>query len=475
MKRALGVVLAVALSLMTAPAAAAEPVIAVETGQLRGVVSDGIESWKGIPFAAPPTGALRWRPPQPAAPWPGVREAAGYGNDCMQLPFPSDAAPLGAAPAEDCLYLNVWRPGGGPVRDLPVVVWIHGGGFVNGGASPAVYSGAELARHGVVVASFNYRLGRFGTFAHPQLTQERPDGLLGNYGVMDQIAAMQWVQRNISAFGGDPRNVTVMGESAGGMAIHTLLTSPRAQGLVQRAVIMSGGDGSVDDANLADVEQIGVRFADAQGIGADDPDALTELRALSPEQIRGDLNMGKLFGSDQRDFASPFAEGVTVVDPAAAYRADTFDHVPIMVGATSADIGGRDGVMVAGARQVASLLAAKVPVYAYRFSYVAGSGDRTAGAPHATDVPFFLHTEATHTEATHTEATHTEATKYGDQTTAEDTAVGATISAYVVNFARTGDPNGPGLAAWPRYVPADDVIMDFAASGAAVPQRDPWG
>jgi para-nitrobenzyl esterase len=459
-KWTLSVVLSVALSLVLAHPAAAEPVIAVETGQLRGVVSDGIESWRGIPFAAPPTGALRWRPPQRPEAWAGVRDAAGYGNDCMQLPFPSDAAPLGAAPAEDCLYLNVWRPAGRPTGPLPVVVWIHGGGFVNGGASPAVYSGAELARQGVVVASFNYRLGRFGTFAHPQLTQETPDGLLGNYGVMDQIAAMQWVQRNIAAFGGDPRNVTVMGESAGGMAIHTLLTSPRAQGLAQRAVIMSGGDAKVDAASLHEVEQIGVRFAETHGIAADDPDAVRKLRALTPEQVRGDLNMGKLFGSDQRDFASPFADGVTVVDPAAAYRADAFDRVPVMVGATSADLGGREGFMVAGAQEVAGLLADKVPVYAYRFSYVAGSGDRTAGAAHATDVPFFLHTEAT---------------KYGDETTAEDTRVGATISSYVIDFARTGDPSGPGLPAWPRYDPTADVIMDFATSGAAVAQRDPWG
>ena len=460
MKWALSCVLAVSLSLVTVQPAAAEPVIAVEAGQLRGAVTDGVESWKGIPFAAPPTGALRWRPPQRPDPWPGVRDATSYGNDCMQLPFPSDAAPLGATPAEDCLYLNVWRPAGGPAQELPVVVWIHGGGFVNGGASPAIYSGAELARQGVVVVSFNYRLGRFGTFAHPQLTRETPDGQLGNYGVMDQIAAMQWVQRNIAAFGGDRGNVTVMGESAGGMAIHALLTSPRARGLMQRAVIMSGGDAGVDEATLNDAEQVGVRFAETQGIGADDPAAVGKLRALTPEQIRGDLNLGSLFGSDQRDFSSPFADGVTVVDPATAYRADSFDRVPVMVGATSADMGGRQGWMVAGARDVAGLLAAKVPVYAFRFSYVAGSGDRTAGARHATDVPFFLHTEGI---------------KYGEQTTAEDTGVGATISAYVVDFARTGDPNGPGLPAWPRYDPAEDVIMDFAASGAAIAQRDPWG
>lgn len=461
LRSALGLVLAVAFSLVAPASAGAQPVIAVEGGQVRGAAADGVQSWKGIPFAAPPTGPLRWRAPQPAAPWPGVRDATAYGNDCMQVPFPSDAAPLGAEPAEDCLYLNVWRPDGAEQR-LPVVVWIHGGGFVNGGASPAVYSGAELARQDVVVASFNYRLGRFGTFAHPQLSAEDADGgLLGNYGTMDQIAALQWVQRNIAAFGGDPANVTVMGESAGGMAIHTLLTSPRARGLMQSAVVMSGGDATVDGATLADVEQVGVRFAEKQGIAPQDPLALAKLRAMPAEQIRGDLDMGALFGSGEKDFASPFADGTTVVDPQAAYRSGAFDKVPVLVGATSADLGGRDGWMIAGARDVAGLLAGQgVPVYAFRFSYVAGSGDGSAGAQHATDVPFFLHTEAA---------------KYGDATTAQDRAVGATISAYVVNTARTGDPDGPGLPAWPRYDPSTDQIMNFSTTGQAEVQRDPWG
>jgi len=159
----------------------------------------------------------------------------------MQLPFPSDAAPLGTGTAEDCLYLNVWRPEAKSDGLLPVMVWIYGGGWVNGGSSPAVYDGSEFARQGIVFVSFNYRVGRFGFFAHPALTRERKDGLLGNYGDMDQIAALKWVQRNIKAFGGNPKNVTIFGESAGGVSVHTLLTSPLSVGLFQKAIVESGG------------------------------------------------------------------------------------------------------------------------------------------------------------------------------------------------------------------------------------------
>ncbi|CAN5667944.1 hypothetical protein BH10ACT9_BH10ACT9_04650 [soil metagenome] len=458
----IGVVAALVV-LVAPPASAAGPVLNVDTGALRGTADGGVESWKGIPFAAPPVGALRWRAPQPAPPWQGIRDAAAYGNDCMQRPAPSDAAPPGTTPAEDCLYLNVWRPAAADAPKLPVIVWIHGGGFVNGGSSPATYTGAELARQGVVFASFNYRLGRFGTFAHPQLTQENPDdGLLGNYGVLDQIAALEWVQRNIAAFGGDPANVTVMGESAGGMAINTLLTSPRAQGLMERALIMSGGDAELQPDTLGDVEQIGVRFAENRAIPAGDPQALEKLRALSAQQVGGDLSMEQLFDDQQpRDFASPFVDGTIVVDQRGAYGRGAFTRVPVMIGATSADLGGRDGFMIAGAQQVAGILADQgVPVYAYRFSYVAESLDQTAGAQHASDIPYFLDTERI---------------RYGDKTTERDARIADTISTYVLNFARTGDPNGPGLPGWPRYDRGADQIMDFAPDGMSVPQRDPWG
>ena len=214
-------------------------------------------------------------------------------HDCMQVPFPSDAAPLGTTPAEDCLYANIWRPARA-AKKLPVIFWIYGGGFVNGGASPPMYSGANLAKQGVLVFSANYRVGRFGTFAHPQLTKENADqGRLGNYGYMDQIAALNWVHSNISAFGGDPGNVTIVGESAGGFSVHTLVTSPLARGLFHKAVVMSGGNGiALGGADLAAVEKIGLEFAVAKGIAADDPDALAKLRALSSEEVTSGLDYG---------------------------------------------------------------------------------------------------------------------------------------------------------------------------------------
>src|SRR5262245_13620443 len=256
------------LALCATVTLAAAPVKA-ESGLVAGVVADGVKSWKGVPFAAPPTGDLRWRAPRPAAAWSGVREAKAYANDCMQLPFPSDAAPLGTPPAEDCLYLNVWAPEKPAAPKLPVMVWIYGGGFVNGGSSPAVYDGSQFAKQGIVLVSFNYRLGRFGFFAHPALSAEHPGEPLGNYAFMDQIAALQWVQKNISAFGGNPKDVTVFGESAGGMSAHALLTSPTAKGLFHKAIIESGGGRGLlsmrklheDQPNQPSAETVGVAFA----------------------------------------------------------------------------------------------------------------------------------------------------------------------------------------------------------------------
>jgi para-nitrobenzyl esterase len=454
-----------------APAMAAGPVVATESGQVAGAVAGGVASWKGIPFAEAPVGPLRWRAPQPAAPWSGVRQATAYGHDCMQLPFPSDAAPLGTTPSEDCLTLNVWspaaRPGAKTKGALPVIVWIYGGGFVNGGSSPPTYAGARLARQGVVVVSFNYRLGRFGFFGHPALSREidqgeLDDGLAANQAFMDQLAALKWVQRNAEAFGGDPSQVTIFGESAGGMAVNMLLTSPAAQGLFARAVVLSGGDGGPSRFGMRELEQAGANFAARKGIAQDDPQALDKLRALPPDAIVDGMNLAQRpdSGASGTTYIGPIADGRLAVDPAPAIAAGRFARVPVMIGATSADIGGRTGFMVAGARSMAGLLAGQgVPVYAYRFSYVAGS-IKEPGAQHATDIPFFFDTAAI---------------KYGSKTTARDRAMSRAMSAYLVNFAKSGDPNGAGLPAWPRYTRTGDELMDFAGNAKPVAGKDPWG
>ncbi|MEG3167599.1 carboxylesterase family protein [Sphingomonas sp. LB3N6] len=440
-----------------AQAGPVETAVKIEAGKLRGTESDGVIAFKGIPFAAPPVGPLRWRAPQPVAAWTGERDASRYANDCMQQPFPSDAAPLGTPPAEDCLYANVWKPADAKAK-LPVMVWIYGGGFVNGGSSPPTYSGSNLAKAGIMVVSFNYRLGRFGTFAHPQLTTQNPDhGLLGNYGYMDQLAALKWVQKNIAAFGGDPANVTIIGESAGGMSVHTLLTSPMARGTFQKAVVQSGGPGTGPAGTVATAETIGVAFAQAKGIAPGDPDALTKLRRLSAEQVTDGLSLAAMFtpGSGPRTYSGPVIDGKIAVDPVAAYTAGQFAKVPVMIGATSDDIGGPQGYMIAGARNTAALLATKgVPTYYYRFSYVATSvrSDKTAGASHATDIPFLFDTAAI---------------KYGPQTSATDRAAARTASSYLVNFVKHANPNGPGLPEWPATLADEPKMLDLDTRGGA--------
>ena len=246
---------------------------------------------------------------------------------------------------------------------------------MNGGSSPATYSGANLAKEGILVASFNYRIGRFGWFAHPQLTRENADeGQLINYGTLDQIAALKWIQKNVAAFGGDPQNVTVMGESAGGVSIHVLNTSPLTEGLYHKAIIMSGANGGdLGTATLADAEALGLNFARRKGLADDDPQALAKLRAMSAEAIVDDLNLSTSSGGDPPTFnpGGPIVDGAIVTNIGEAYASGAFRRVPMMIGATSGDLGGRTGFMVGGARQISGTLADKnIPTYYYRFSYL---------------------------------------------------------------------------------------------------------
>ncbi|CAE6815144.1 Para-nitrobenzyl esterase [Paraburkholderia haematera] len=489
-------------------------VTVIDSGAVRGAAADGVLSYKGIPFAAPPVGDLRWRPPQSVAAWAGVRQATAYGHDCMQKPFPSDAAPLGTAPAEDCLVLNVWRPaatGSAATQKLPVMVWIYGGGFVNGGSSPAVYDGSQFAKQGVVFVSFNYRLGRFGFFAHPALTAENPGGQLGNYGYMDQIAALQWVQRNIAAFGGDPGNVTLFGESAGGYSVHALITSPLAKGLFQKAIVESGGGRTNITAGryLRDTgqngvpsgEQLGTAFAQSVGIAGSDAAALASLRALPADQVVAGLNLETMMSTTT--YAGPMIDGQIVPDdPGRLYAQGQYNRVPLMVGANDQDLGfpvpaqtkddvfaifgaqnlgaaraafdplgtnsvddvamqvARDLMMIEPARFVAQTLSGQHdPVYLYRFSYVAQSmRDQWSGAQHASEIPFVFDTLGA---------------RYSNAVTAQDTQVAQLANAYWVAFARTGDPNGDGRPAWPAYAAGQDALLEFAAGGVATTTGKP--
>jgi para-nitrobenzyl esterase len=247
------------------------------SGALTGEKND-ISVYKGIPFAAPPVGDLRWRPPQGAAAWEGIREAVKFGPIApQQSPFPT-----GEPQSEDCLYLNVWTPAKTAAERLGVMVWIHGGGFTFGSGSTPIYVGTKLAEQGVVVVTINYRLNIFGGFAHPLLSKESERGVSGNYGLLDQIEALRWVQRNIKGFGGDPGNVTIFGESAGGISVTALMVSPLAKGLFQRAIVESGSTGTL--GTLKDAEQRGVELVKSMKLDGDSA-LLTTLRSKSWQEL----------------------------------------------------------------------------------------------------------------------------------------------------------------------------------------------
>jgi para-nitrobenzyl esterase len=494
-----------------ADTAASQPIVTIADGSLAGSTGNEVDVFRGIPFAAPPIGPLRWRVPQPERSWSGVRDATRKGNNCMQPSFPQTMAPLDGPSSEDCLYLNVWRPHGtASSARVPVLVWIHGGGFLNGGASAQVFDGTNFAQKGVILVSINYRLGRFGFFAHPALTRENKDGgLLCNYGYLDQIAALRWVKRNIGAFGGDPENVTLYGESAGGISVQMLMTTPLAHGLFRRAIVQSGGGrGSLlgdrslgkDRPGVPSLETLGVRFAQKMGITGSN--ALARLRALPAEELDSDLE-GRPLGEQQANFGGPATDGHIVVGPPDdSYRAGTQTGVTLIIGATSADLAlgaasskadafatfgdkaedarkiydpdgsektetisrrvASDRIWLEPARYVARLFRAHAKAaYIYRFSYVADSMTSRwpDGAPHASEVPYTMNTVAT---------------KYGSAVSERDRAVAETMNSYWANFAKTGNPNGPGLPEWPEYDVASDILMNFTATGEAAAQKDPW-
>ena len=488
------------------------PVIEIGSGRIRGVARGGLMIFKGIPYAQPPVGALRWHPPQPVQSWKGIRPARHFGPDCMQLPDPKDTAPLRTTSSEDCLYLNVWAPLQPAPKPRPVMVWIYGGGFVNGGSSPAVYSGAAFARRGVVFVSFNYRLGRFGFSAFPALT--RNGGLLGNYALMDQLAALRWVQRNIAAFGGDPHQVSIFGESAGGLAVNVLLTSPLGRGLFARAMIESGGGRSgpfpppplnhPGPHGQPSAEQAGTAFARQMGIHGTGAAALAALRRLPAEKIVNGLNMSTTY-QQQKTYSGAMQDGQVIAQlPEQVYKEGKQAKVPVLVGATSADASvtrahtldelfalfgpqaaasrrafdlGKQGdfksvaqrvgavqVMIEPARFVARRFAAAgQPAYQYRFSYVAVSlRGRLTGAPHTSEIPYAFDTLRKSLWG-----------DFGKTLTPQDLSMARQVNAYWVNFAKTGNPNAPGLPRWPRVTPEGDQLMNYTRQGPRA-ETDPW-
>lgn len=454
-----------ALTSLAATTAMAEdaprPVLSLADGALQGTNAAGIQAYLGIPYAAPPVGDLRWRPPAPVLPWPALRDASRFGSACLQ---PSDRgreswARVGAT-SEDCLFLNVWRPAN--AGTYPVVLFLHGGGFTYGSAGVPLYDGANLARRGIVVVTVNYRLGLLGHFAHPALLDENPDEPKGNYGVMDQIAALRWVQKNIAKFGGNPRNVTLFGESSGAGVAQILMATPSAKGLFHKAISQSGAGGTAlipMRGAPGSAEAISLTLANKAG-----------LKKVTAAQLRALPGKMLALGS------GPFIDGkIITASPGAPFHRAATTNIPLMIGANSneatlrsnsskaarellgtryddylwqyvaAHPGGtrktaaselsQDALSVLPSMSVAVMHARSgAPAYSFHFDQVPSNRrQKAAGTPHGGELEYLFGNP--------------------DQNSvwdAEDRKVSDTIADYWVRFAHTGDPNGAGAPHWPR-------------------------
>jgi para-nitrobenzyl esterase len=472
-------------------------IVMVEGGSVGGVAAGGVISWKGIPYAAPPVGDLRWRVPQPVEAWAGVKEANRFGPACLQ----TDNVPK----SEDCLTLNVWRPAKPSARPFPVMVWIHGGAMVHGGT--ALYPLDAMAAKGVMVVSINYRLGRLGFFAHPVLGAESPDDVRGNYGFMDQLAALKWVQGNIAAFGGDPDQVTIFGESAGGGSVLAHLVSPLSRGLFQRAILQSPGTPGarakvIPASDLATAEKIAVEWSKSIGVTGEDEAALKQLRALPADKLIEGVS-GAATVKALSAGASPPGTAMSIVDgrfltepPQSALAAGRQAVVPVIVGANDrdlavgsastkyelfglfgpdADLARRlydplgnqtldelrqqvfaDRAMVEPARHLANEMARTgQTVWLYRFAYVAeAQRGQNMGTLHGYEIPFALNAPA--------------ALVGQARVTSNDRAAADLVSAYWVSFGLTTDPNGGGRPSWPQHDRMVDRLAHFTNSGMIV-------
>ncbi len=452
------------------------PIADVSGGTLRGLEDHGVYVFRGIPYARPPVGDRRWRAPAAPEPWSGVRTAYSFGPACMQAPF-TEGSPYYSPPetlSEDCLHLNVWTPDMTPAEPLPVMVWIHGGSFTRGSGAVPAYDGASLAREGVVLVTINYRLGVFGYLAHPELSQER-GGSSGNYGLLDQIAALQWVQSNIAQFGGDRNSVTVFGESAGASAVNQLLAAPEASGLFHRAIGQSGGFLSPQPELVA-----GHAFGQEvfERAGREDVDAM---RALGSEDLlRAQADM-EASGHSVR----PLVDGRIIPDQAIErFRRGEHNKVPVLLGYNRDEstvfallpeppplLYDNHDDFTAGVRNYGRLASlplrwlygeeegsaqpyldfwrdlkfgwnmqtwarlneeAGEPAWLYFFTHVPATPfGRQLGAYHAAEIPYVFGNGVPDNDA--------------------DQRVHDLMRGYWVNFAKTGDPNGPGLPEWPRF------------------------
>jgi para-nitrobenzyl esterase len=486
------------LVLATPPRTSADPV-QTAAGRVAGTINaDGdVRVFKGIPFAAPPVGALRWKAPQPVKPWTGVRNCTEFGPSPMQndpAPFSMwteeyliPKAPIG----EDCLYLNVWTGARSAAEKRPVLVWIYGGGFVSGGSAVPIYDGEAMAKKGIVFVSINYRVGVFGFFAHPELSRESGHGASGNYGLMDQVAALQWVRQNIAAFGGDPRNVTIAGQSAGAMSVNCLVASPLAKGLFTKAIAHSGASFGRNSLTLQEAEAEGERVA--QSIGAA---SLADLRKIPAKELLEKAkhtrrpivdgyvlpeSVPAIFAARRQNHVALLTgwnedEGLSndPVKSADAFRqwaaeqygakAQTF--LQLYPAATDAEAAvsqnklSRD--VVFGAQNYAwanaQSEAGRANVYVYRFTRkVPATGEYVKyGAFHTGEVPYAY-----------------DNLKFVNRPwEAVDYALAETMSAYWANFAKSGTPDGSGLPQWPAYTVRDKQIMVLGEKPAAMPLPD---
>lgn len=468
----------------TGPANLSDPEIALSQGRVQGRAESGVNAFQNLPYAAPPVGPLRWRPPVQPVLWSDIRDATRPGAICIQPPANGDPG-VGPLPmSEDCLTLNVWTPQG-MTGALPVMVWIHGGGYNNGSGTAALYSGTNLARRGVVVVTINYRLGRLGFFDHPALAAGRqPDDPAGNYGVMDQIAALEWVRDNIARFGGDPGNVTILGESAGGVAVTQLMVAPAARGLFHKAIVQSGLGRQrsalldQDRPGHPSAQSLGVAFARSvqlAGATADDLRALPAERLLSPTPAFYTDNLivdGRVVPEDVveafaggRQAPVPMILGTNSAEfwwirpsDAGAYgRTDdlmTDEEYGTLVAAYGGQ-GGYDTSVVSDlifnepARHLARLHAgAGHPTWLYRFDVVPESNpEPSGGATHASERPYVFDNLDT----------------VGRPLGERDARAASAMADYWTGFATRSDPNGLGRVDWPGV--AGDQLLEFTNDG----------